>query len=84
MCISVLYLIVTLLCKKATFPYDQIQSNTRHQHSVTHIPKHNSKQEGKGDDGVRSCNVIETENQGFTSPFSGERDKNTASGEFSC
>lgn len=45
-------LIVTLLCKQTTFSDDKVEGGTGHQHTMTHVPKHHSKQKRKGDDGV--------------------------------
>lgn len=55
-----LYLIVTLLGKEATLSDDQVEGNTGHQHTVTHVTKHHRKQEGEGNDGVWSCNRWDT------------------------
>lgn len=49
------YLIVTLLGEEATLSNDQVEGSAGHQQAVAHVTKHDSKQEGEGDDGVRSC-----------------------------
>lgn len=49
------YLIVTLLGEEATLSNDQVEGSAGHQQAVPHVTEHHSKQEGEGDDGVRSC-----------------------------
>lgn len=50
-----MYLVITLLGDKATLSDDQVEGSTGHQHAVTHVTKHHSKQEGESNDGVRGC-----------------------------
>lgn len=50
-----LYLIVTLLGQNPTFPHHHPDSNQSHQDSMAKIPKHHSKQEWEGDDGIGCC-----------------------------
>lgn len=49
------YLIVTLLGQNPAFPHHHPDSNQSHQDSMAKIPKHDSKQEWEGDDGIGCC-----------------------------
>lgn len=48
------YLVVTLLGHQSALPEHQVERGAGHEDPVAHVPKHDRKQEGEGDDGVWS------------------------------
>lgn len=55
------YLISVVLHFGVFLLEDHPEGSQRHQQTVTHVPKHHSKQEGERDDGVHRCTHIDRE-----------------------
>lgn len=48
------YLVVALLGHQSALPEHQVERGAGHEYPVAHVPKHDRKQKGEGDDGVWS------------------------------